>query len=186
MSSVLPIHINWPSAIGNYLLNFSMLDLSVLNFVKRRSPAEETAKLERMHFQDRVKRMRQMVEQAPDLQPQHAQFQILFEQIESLRDLRNLLAHGVLSVDFNISEREKEVRLCLRLPRDIGKPESDVGPGLSFEDLLSQLQPLADLNGELQQLEGGCEVTELSGPTTPQIAVTSYLYRTAHEPTTDS
>lgn len=62
MIPILPARLDWPSAIGNFLINFGMQDWLVLVFLEDRTPSERFAKIKNEHFQDRIVRIKKIVE----------------------------------------------------------------------------------------------------------------------------
>src|SRR5436190_7730359 len=93
---IVPARLDWPSAIGNFLLNFGTLDYFVFCFLKDQLPVEEFGKVKEWHFKDRVERIGQALRESGAPEGEQRQFTQLAGRLESIRELRNHLAHGHL------------------------------------------------------------------------------------------
>ena len=60
----MPARLDWPSAIGLFLLNFGTLDYLVFVFLKDNLSSEEFAIVKEWHFKDRVTRMGEQLKAA--------------------------------------------------------------------------------------------------------------------------
>ena len=98
MNPILPARLDWPSAIGNFILNYGALDWHVFVFLERRMPPDQFAKIRNEHFQERLTRMKKFVGAACLSAEQKQAFDRFFARLETIRELRNHIAHGHLLV----------------------------------------------------------------------------------------
>ncbi len=61
MNPILPARLDWPSAIGNFILNFGMLDWHVFALLEARMPPDKFAEIKDEYFQNRIKRVQTLV-----------------------------------------------------------------------------------------------------------------------------
>src|SRR5205085_9794035 len=93
---IVPARLDWPSTIGNFLLNFGTLDFLVFCFLKDHLSVEEFAKVKGWHFKDRLDRITQHMQEAKNPVEQQQEFAQLVTRLMPLRELRNHIAHGHL------------------------------------------------------------------------------------------
>jgi hypothetical protein len=147
----------WSSAIGRYIISFSMLDLLVQNFLESILPSDAFSRLRDGHFQDRVKRLKDHVARAehpPKKKKAMAQF---FQRLEPARQFRNHIAHGFLRI--GLAGDQKTWNHTLSLPKDLDGAVAPQARHLTYQELLvfqNSAEPglVADLsrNRLLQQL----------------------------------
>jgi hypothetical protein len=94
LPSILPARLDWPSAIGNFLLNFGALEYFVFVFLKDGLTPEEFSKVKEWHFKDRLNRIARLLAERRYPAVTQKEFTQLVERIEQLRELRNHIAHG--------------------------------------------------------------------------------------------
>lgn len=145
--SILPAPNNWPSAIGNFLLNFGALDYNVFVFLKDHLSAEEFSKIRELHFKDRLLRLGQILES----QGKADEFATLFADIEPIRQLRNDIAHGHLLL--NASENGP-ISITLFNPKDIDLERTEGAKHLDFDRVVNATLALRDLIDAIQALNG--------------------------------
>lgn len=58
---ILPNRLDWPSAIGNFLLNFGTLEYLVFGFLKDHLRPEEFDRVKERHLKDRLNRIEQQL-----------------------------------------------------------------------------------------------------------------------------
>ncbi len=61
----IPARLDWPSMVGNFVLNFGTLDLHLQDFLESHLAPAEFNTLCKRHFQDRVDRMQKCFDQTP-------------------------------------------------------------------------------------------------------------------------
>lgn len=164
MNPILPARLDWPSAIGNFILNYGALDWHVFVFLERRMPPDQFAKIRSEHFQERVTRVRKLVATGDFSTEQKQAFEQFFTRLESVRELRNHIAHGHLLV--RISAVGKTPVLTLSLPKDLDATEAAETRHLEFEELTKAQSELAALIDEFQKLteDWRSETWPISGP----------------------
>jgi hypothetical protein len=150
MNPILPARLDWPSAIGNFLLNFGALDWQLFDFLERRLPPKQFSKTRKEHFQKRVARVKKLVGAGKFSAEQRADFEQFFTRLNSIRDLRNHIAHGHLFVRW--LELGKEPVLTLSLPKDLNATDAPETRNLSFDELCQASEELTALMDEFQHL----------------------------------
>jgi predicted nucleotidyltransferase len=147
---LMPARLDWPSAIGNFLLNFSTLDLSLLDCLESRLAPTEFAKVKEWHFRDRIECLKTHLAGGGYPQATLDNFERVFNRIDLIRELRNHIAHGVIRLGMTSDHQSWEVTLTL--PRDLngeGPPDARHVP---FEELETAIQELPKLIDELSRL----------------------------------
>lgn len=149
---VLPDRLDWPSAIGNFLLIFGTLEYFVFVFLKDHLPPEEFDRVKEHHLKDRLNRIEQQLRD--EGYPEHEQraFAALVEAIGPIRDLRNRLAHGHLYSRYDVQTQKWSVTVFQAKDVDTG-----FLPGskhVEFGDLVTALKRLTELIEELQRFVG--------------------------------
>jgi hypothetical protein len=150
VNSILPEHWDWPSAIGNFILNFGNLDWCLIVFLEKHVPPEEFARLKNAHFKDRVARVQAILTQASRSDEQKTRISDFFKRLHDIRELRNLIAHG--SAYLEKSADRQTFAITMRLPRDLDRdPAEDPAPrSLTFDDLSRACADLVKLSDEFQ------------------------------------
>ena len=150
MAPTTPDRFDWPSTIGNFILNFGALELAVLETLKRALPEARWGRLAKLSFHERVHCLRRLIEDSR-FDAHRADFLRFFERLEPMRDLRNHLAHAVMTN--TVSEDLNTCTQALKLPHQVSGLSNEECRGVCFEELFQQLQPLADLTSELIALQ---------------------------------
>ena len=147
-----PARLDWPSMVGNYILNFGTLDLHVQDFLESNLSHREFDTVRKRGFQDRVERMQRFLDQAPPSPEKMRQVQEFFARLEPVRELRNHLAHGLLRVA--LAEDRKNWIMTLTLPKDLSGKGAPEARHLTFDELLDTSKSLCDLIEDFQRLFG--------------------------------
>jgi len=149
---ILPDRLDWPSAIGNFLLNFGTLEYLVFVFLKDHLRPEEFDRVKDYHLKDRLNRVAQQLQE--EGHPTHEQraFAVLVEAIGPIRDLRNHLAHGHLYARYDVQTKKWSVTVFQANDVDTGFLPTSTH--VEFEDLLTALGRLTELIEELQRFVG--------------------------------
>lgn len=147
--SVLPAPRNWPSAIGNFLLNFGSLDYAVFVFLKDHLPSEEFERVREQHFKDRALRIRKILEGEEYGPEQRSAFDDLLQRIEPMRMLRNDLAHGHLLA--TVEPKTAVVSITVFNPKDVDVP---IPKSIPFDDVVSASNLLRSLIDILHGIVG--------------------------------
>lgn len=149
---VLPERLDWPSAIGNFLLNYGTLDFLVFCFLKDHLPPEEFAKVKEWHLKDRLNRMGQHMQAAKFSEEQRKAFAQLVASLEPIRELRNHIAHGHMYVRFD--EKTKKWGVTLFKAKDLDTGLMPNAKHVEFPELLAALKTLTELIEGFQRLAG--------------------------------
>ncbi len=152
MTPILPERLDWPSAVGNFILNFGALDWHVLVFLEARLPADEFAKTKGWHFQERIERVKSLLSSDNYSDEQKRTFEKLFSRIEPIRELRNHIAHGLLLVRLLGDMKTREVTLSL--PKNLDENYVSETRHLKFVELTAALKMLAVLIDDFEKLAG--------------------------------
>jgi hypothetical protein len=148
----IPARLDWPSMVGNFILNFGTLDLHVQDFLESNLAPAEFNILRKRGFQDRVDRMQKFLDQAPPSPEKMPEMQKFFARLVPVRELRNHIAHGVLRVA--LSEDRKNWIMTVTLPRDLSGNGAPEARHLMFDELLDASTSLRDLIEDFQRLFG--------------------------------
>ena len=169
---LLPDKLDWSSAIGNFILNFGVLDWNLLAFLEVQLADDDFTKIKRGHFHDRVEALKSAVAWGAYSEEQKQAFAKFFDRVEKVRELRNHIAHGLMC--FRVADDLKSAKLTLTLPRDIAAIEGpDSGPDtmqLEFSEFLTASHDLAALIEEFSRLAltfAGAYIQQLSSGVTP-------------------
>jgi len=149
---ILPDRLDWPSAIGNFLLNFGTLEYLVFVFLKDHLRPEEFDRVKEYHLKDRLNLIEQQLKQ--EGHPPHEQraFAVLVEAIGPIRDLRNRLAHGHLCTRYDVQTKKWSVTVFKA--KDVDTGFLPTSKHVEFEDLVTALGRLTELIEELQRFVG--------------------------------
>jgi hypothetical protein len=149
--SILPARFDWPSAIGNFLLNFGTLEYFVFVFLKDRLTVDEFAKIREWHLKDRLKRVAQFVAKNGSKEKQ-SEFTLLMDRIEELRELRNHIAHGHMLCRIDVDTQKPVVTIFKA--RDVDMAHSSEAKHLELNELRTALNTLTQVIDEFQHLAG--------------------------------
>jgi hypothetical protein len=144
--------LDWPSAIGNFLLNYGTLDYFVFVFLKDHLSPDEFANVKEWHFKDRVKRIAQHLKDEKYPADQQTAFTRLVDRLKPVRELRNHIAHGHMYVRLDPETQKPTVTVFKAKDVDTG-----LLPGskhVEFAELQSALATLAGLIEKFQRLAG--------------------------------
>ena len=146
--------LDWSNAIGLFILNFGQLDWQLLVFLESRISPDEFARIKGKHLQDRIARVKTLVECGPYSDEQRQAFANFFQRIDSIRELRNHIAHG--HIFSRLSDDLKTWKVTLSLPKDLDAGGARETRHLEFSELTRALSELSALIEEIQNLSGGC------------------------------
>jgi hypothetical protein len=154
---ILPQYLDWPSLVGHVILSFGVLEKVLFDLLVDRTEGVERVRLAKESFQDRVLRLKEMVETDAALRAKVEGLDGFFERLESARVLRNHVAHGVL---MHVPGEDSETLVQkLMLPKDASGVAYPEGRAWCFEEILSESAVLKDLVGEVAGLGGWVEGT---------------------------
>ena len=158
---LLPARLDWPSAIGLFLINYGTLDYSAFVFLKDYLPGDEFARVKERSFKDRVEKIGQLLKDAKYPPDEQIGFARLLKRLQPIRELRNHIAHGHMYLTFDANPERRKLTLFQAKDVDTGLlPESK---HVEFPELLAALSTLNELIEEFQSLTGfraaGCATT---------------------------
>ncbi len=149
---ILPNRLDWPSAIGNFLLNFGTLEYLVFVFLKDHLRPEEFDRVKDYHLKDRLNRIEQQLKQEGYPMDEQRAFAVLVEAIRPIRDLRNRLAHGHLYTRYDVQTKKWSVSVFQA--KDVDTGFLPTSRHVEFEDLVSALEGITELIEKLQRFAG--------------------------------
>lgn len=149
---IMPAQLDWPSAIGNFLLTFGTLEYFVFVFLKDHLAEEEFAKVKEWHLKDRLARVAQYLKDEKRPAAEQTAFAALVERVEPMRNLRNHIAHGHMYVRIDVATMKPSVTLFKAKDLDTGfLPNSR---HLEFAELEAALTTMSQLLQEFERLAG--------------------------------
>jgi hypothetical protein len=149
---ILPNRLDWPSAIGNFLLNFGTLEYSVFVFLKDHLGPEDYDRVKEYHLKDRLNRIEQQLKQEGYPMDEQRAFAVLVKDIGPIRDLRNHLAHGHLYLRHDVQTKKWSVTVFRA--KDVDTGFLPTSKHVEFEDLLTALERLTELIEEFDRFAG--------------------------------
>ena len=136
---VVPARLDWPSAIGNFLLQFGYLEGRLTALLEAVLPAPQFERARRLHFNDRVAEVNATLDRlnfSVELRQEFDQFR---NGIGLVRELRNHVAHGFLTIHI---QRGHETEVTVFNPIDTGRELEPETRRLSFRELRNALDEL--------------------------------------------
>jgi hypothetical protein len=149
---IVPARLDWPSAIGNFLLNFGTLDWHVFGFLKDHLAPEEFAKVREWHFKDRVGRITQLLQQPGFTAEQQNAFAQMLTRMEQVRELRNHIAHGHMHMQFD--PKIMQAKVTVFKAKDLDMDSWPDAKHVEFSELLEAMKTLSELIEEFDRLSG--------------------------------
>lgn len=149
---ILPDRLNWPSAIGNYLLNFGNLDHLVFVFLKDHLSADDFARVRDWHLKDRLNRIAKWLEEANYPAAEQATYAELIARLEPFRELRNRVAHG--HIWLGIEQNTRKPKQTVFQPKDLDTAYLPEARHLEIEELIAGMTAIGDLIQEFERLNG--------------------------------
>jgi hypothetical protein len=153
MTPILPNRLDWPSAIGNFILNYGVLDWHVFVFLESRMQPDQFARIKNEPLKDRIARVETLVNNGNFSAKQKHDFARFFARLDPVRELRNHIAHGHLLV--RVAEDGKTPILTLSLPKNLDTTHAPETRHLEFAELTNALSELTALIEEFESLSGG-------------------------------
>ncbi len=149
---VLPARWDWPSAIGNFMLQCGTVEYFVGVFLKDRLQDDEFEKVKRWHLKDRLSRIEQYMNDERYPVEERAAFEDLVRRLAPMRELRNHLAHGHLHGRLNVET--EELRMSVFKASDLDTEDLEDARHVEFPELLAALGTISGLLKELEKLAG--------------------------------
>jgi hypothetical protein len=140
---LLPARLDWPSAIGDFLLKFGTLDYLVFVFLKNTLETAEFVKYKKRHFKDRTLRLAQHFKEMGSPTESQEEFSKLLARLDPVRDLRNHIAHGYMLARLDIET--DTLLISVSLPKDIDQEYLEETRHVTFDELRANLNELTEL-----------------------------------------
>ena len=120
---ILPDRLDWPSAIGNFLLNFGTLEYLVFVLLKDHLQPEEFDRVKEYHLKDRLNRIQQQLKQKGYLPVSAAHQQA--QQANNIRLEARAIADRPTSPSLTATGRRKRIKTNDAKPSNgkNGKPQ---------------------------------------------------------------
>lgn len=152
LTSIPTARLDWPSAIGNFLLSFGTLEYFVFVFLTDHLPEEEFGKVKDWHLKDRLTRMAAFLKESHRPPADQTAFANLVARVEPMRELRNHVAHAQMHLRIDPETGEAAVTLVKAKEAD----DSSLAQTrkLGFEELEHALTTMSGLNREFERLAG--------------------------------
>lgn len=150
--SIFPARLDWPSVIGNLLLNFGTLDYMVFVYLKDHLPTEEYLKVREWHLKDRFTRIADHLMEAEASEDEQSRFGDLVKRLDPIREIRNHLAHGHMFT--TIDEKTYQPTVTIMKARDLDMHDSPDCDQVHFKDILAAMNELGKIIKELDPIAG--------------------------------
>lgn len=130
---ILPSRLDWPSLIGQFLLNFGTLECVVFTFLENQLPREEFEQCRNWHLKDRLSRIERHMRERGYPEDQQLAFSKALERLKEVREIRNDLAHSHLLLRPDPMTNKLAIRVFNPKHFSSGLEES---LGYDFDDIL--------------------------------------------------
>lgn len=149
---LLPARLDWPSAIGNFILNFGHLEY--LSFVCLRNilTSSEFEDCKALTFKDRVSKIKKHLRESGSAKENQEQLDLLVKRLEPLRKFRNRIAHGYLL--FRFDDQTQPLSISISQPKDLDSTYSPDTRHIEFEELRANLSELTELIEAFKKVAG--------------------------------
>lgn len=147
---ILPERLDWPSVIGNLILNFSILDSLVIQFLRNHLPDEAFEKVRNWHFKDRVDHIGEILEKSGRSKEELAAFGRFVSDLDPVRALRNHVAHGHFLLRFD--PNAQGFTLSVFQAKDLGSELMPNARHVAFDELRDGVTKLPVLIESMNQL----------------------------------
>lgn len=137
--------------VGHFLLNFGTLEYLVLILLEKNLSEKEYERISRFHFKDKVVRALDIIGTADPVRLSEEEALKLNEDIETVRVLRNHLAHGHLMTDL---VSESGPRIGVVLARDAVQTSEAEVRTLDISELQQGLDILGRVTNQFRDLCG--------------------------------
>jgi hypothetical protein len=146
---ILPARLDWPSAIGLFILNFGTLEFLTLTFLESRQTPKQFEKTKEKSFQERIGVIEKEVLTGRFSAATRNDFQQFIVQLEPIRSLRNHLAHGYILGRWD--EATANIVITLSKPREMDVAYSSQSLHVEFRTLVKALDQLKELIESFQR-----------------------------------
>jgi len=140
---------DWPSTIGSFMLLFNTLDYTLSAGLLKRLGKEEFEKIRNEPFQIRLKAVARHLKSEEAVAGRDASVDALAKRLETLRQLRNHLAHGFFSVIADKIDPPPEVTITQ--VKDFDQPGAR---RVTFQEIQSAVESLPNLIEEIHRFFG--------------------------------
>jgi hypothetical protein len=140
---ILPARLDWPSAIGNFLLNFGTLHYVIVDLLQKTLGAAEFERYRKQPLKEQVVRVQQHLKDRNFPAEKQHEFANLMTRLDSMRLFRNHIAHGYMTV-LQEAGTEKWV-VSISVPQDLDREYSGETRHVTFDELSISLNELKEL-----------------------------------------
>ncbi|HWQ91038.1 MAG TPA: hypothetical protein VN673_05150 [Clostridia bacterium] len=151
MVPVLSNNADWSSTIGNFVINFGMLDLHVQDFLESLLPPNQFSSAKELLLHKRVELIREILGKSNFPPEKTAAWMHWYQRLDELRRLRNHITHSVLRLGI---ATDGAIAHTLSLPRELDDYDSGEAKHMTFDQLQEALKTLNALIEEFQSLAG--------------------------------
>ena len=148
---VLSNNADWSSTIGNFVINFGMLDLHVHDFLESLLPPNQFSSAKELLLHKRVELIREILGKSNFPQEKTAAWMHWFQRLDELRRLRNHITHSMLRLGI---ATDGAIAHTLSLPRELDDYDNGEAKRMTFDQLQEALKTLNALIEEFQTLAG--------------------------------
>lgn len=141
--------LDWNWAVGNFILNFGTLEMLVRSFLEKHLSSSDFENCRKLHFKDLLGIVATCMVDAGFPPSDQDAFTELCEELDTIRDLRNHIAHCYFTVNI---EKGSEPEATLSMPRDLDRPFDPDTRQLTFSDLMDGLHRLNQASETFQRL----------------------------------
>jgi len=151
-ASTVPGRLDWPCTIGNFLINFGVLEYLVNVYLKDHIDSVEYTRIKEWHFKDRLSRIGQHLEDGDCPTQAREEFRNFLAQLGPIRDLRNHIAHGYMIIRLNPETQTPEI--LISRPKDLDQEYSTGAKHVTFNELRASLTELTRLIEKFKAIVG--------------------------------
>ena len=151
-TSILPTRLDWPSAIGSFLLSFGSLDYMVFAFLKDHLPEVEFEAARKRPLAERLQSVAKVFESTQPSQMERDWFENLITRVRPLRELRNQIAHGLIHA--RLAPDTGELKLVLLKARDVDEAHQPETREVAFIELAKALDEIGAVGREFVKFVG--------------------------------
>jgi hypothetical protein len=144
--------LDWPSAIGSFLLSFGSLEYFVSVYLEDHLDEAEFQAVKKRHLADRLERIAKSFQGEHHPQVERDRFAALMARATPLRELRNLIAHGQMHM--RIAPDTGNLKVVLLNSWKVDNAVLPETNELEFIELERALTEIASVNQEFEWLAG--------------------------------
>lgn len=151
-ASIEPSRPDWPCTIGNFLINFGTLEWLVNVYLKDHLDSDEYSRVKEWHLKDRLSRIAQYLKDVDCLAKTREEFESVLVQLDPIRNLRNHIAHGHMTIMVNLETQIPEI--LISRPKDLDQEYSPEARHVTFGEMRQSLADLTKLIERFKAIVG--------------------------------